>query len=94
MKTKLTCLLATSGLLFLASCAAPMADSGHAARNRERIAAKAYPLKTCLVSGDKLGEDGEKPVVFDYQGQEIKLCCESCKPKFDKNPAKYLAKLH
>jgi YHS domain-containing protein len=46
-------------------------------------------LATCPVSGDKLGEMG-KPYVFVYQGQEVKLCCPSCKEDFDKDPAKYL----
>ena len=34
-----------------------------------------------------------KPVVFTYEGQEIKLCCKSCRPKFKKDPATYLKKL-
>lgn len=51
-----------------------------------------YPLETCIVSGEKLGEMG-KPYVFVHKGTEVKLCCETCRPKFDKNPAKYLAKL-
>jgi YHS domain-containing protein len=54
--------------------------------------AKAYPLDTCLVSGEKLGEMG-KPFVFVHEGQEIKLCCKSCKKDFDKDPAKYLKKI-
>ena len=53
--------------------------------------AKAKPdlLKTCPVSGEKLGEMSD-PYVFTYQGQEVKLCCKSCQKKFDKDPAKYL----
>lgn len=54
--------------------------------------AKPYKLDTCIVSGDKLGEMG-KPVVFQYKGQEIKLCCKDCRKDFDKDPAKYLKKL-
>lgn len=46
-------------------------------------------LKTCPVSGDKLGEMG-KPFVFVYKGQQVKLCCPDCKADFDKNPAKYM----
>jgi YHS domain-containing protein len=49
-------------------------------------------LKTCPVSGDKLGEMG-KPHVFVYQGQEVKLCCPMCKADFDKDPAKYIKKI-
>jgi YHS domain-containing protein len=54
--------------------------------------AKPYPLTTCIVSGEKLGEMGD-PFVFTYEGQEIKLCCKDCKAKFDKEPAKYVKKL-
>jgi len=46
-------------------------------------------LKTCPVSGEKLGEMG-KPLTFGYKGQEVKLCCKSCKKDFDKDPAKYI----
>lgn len=53
---------------------------------------KPYPLTTCPVSGEKLGEMGE-PVSFVYQGQEIKLCCKNCRKDFDKDPAKFLSKL-
>ena len=38
---------------------------------------------------DKLGEMG-RPMVFVYQGQEVKLCCGGCKSAFDKDPAKYM----
>ena len=31
-------------------------------------------LKTCPVSGEKLGEMG-KPYVLTYKDQEVKLCC-------------------
>lgn len=55
-------------------------------------AAKAYPLKTCIVSAEELGDMGE-PIVKTYNGQEVKFCCSSCVKKFEKNPDKYLAKL-
>ena len=54
--------------------------------------AKPYPLATCIVSDEKLGEMG-KPFVFTYEGQEIKLCCKSCQKDFKKDPAKYLKKI-
>jgi YHS domain-containing protein len=34
-----------------------------------------------------------KPVAHVHEGQEVQFCCKSCKPKFDKDPAKYLSKL-
>lgn len=54
--------------------------------------AKPYPLSTCIVSDEKLGEMG-KPVMVDYKGQQVAFCCKSCLGDFDKEPAKYLAKL-
>jgi len=52
----------------------------------------AYPLKTCLVSGNELGSMG-KPINKVYNGKEVKLCCKPCIKKFEANPSKYLAKL-
>jgi hypothetical protein len=53
-----------------------------------------YPLDTCIVSGEKFGGDMGDPVVFIYQtngiNQEIKFCCSMCKPKFLKDPDKYM----
>jgi len=69
--------------------AAPL--SGVAAEKKAEKA-KPYPLDTCVVSGEKLGEMG-KPYEFTYEGQEIKMCCKHCRKKFDKDPAKYLKKL-
>jgi YHS domain-containing protein len=48
-------------------------------------------VATCPVSGEKLGEMGS-PVSIDYQGKKVSFCCESCIAKFQKDPAKYLAK--
>jgi YHS domain-containing protein len=44
----------------------------------------------CPVSGDKVGSIG-KPVIVDYQGKKIALCCRNCVKDFKKNPAKYSA---
>ena len=52
-----------------------------------------YPLKTCVVSGEKLGGDMGGPVLYSYQGREIKFCCKDCRKDFDKDPAKYVKKL-
>jgi hypothetical protein len=53
---------------------------------------KPYPLKTCVVTGEKLGGMGDS-YTFVYEGREIKLCCKSCVKDFKKNPAKYIKKL-
>ena len=60
----------------------------------QKETAKPYPLDTCIVSDEKLGADPNmKPFAFTHEGQEIKLCCKSCKKDFTKDPAKYLKKL-
>jgi hypothetical protein len=53
---------------------------------------KPYPLKTCLVTDEKLGEMGD-PFVHKYQDREIKFCCKGCLKDFNKAPAKYIKKL-
>ena len=79
--------------LTAADCALP-ACCGGAANTTAAVAAQAkpYPLETCIVSGEKLGEMG-KPFTFVYKDQEIKLCCKGCKKDFDKDPEKFLKKL-
>ena len=47
-----------------------------------------YPLSTCLVSGEKLGADGD-PVSLVHDGQEFKFCCKKCTTTFNKDPQKY-----
>lgn len=56
-----------------------------------------HPPKTCVVSGGKLGGMG-KPVAYVHKqdGQPdrtVMFCCKACIRKFQKDPAKYLAKL-
>jgi len=55
--------------------------------------AKPYPLKTCVVSGEKFGGDMGEPYVFTHEGREIKLCCKSCLKDFKKDTAKYIKKI-
>jgi len=84
MKIKLT--IAALAAIALISCKTAKEDLN------PNGSVKPYNLSTCIVSGEKLGEMGD-PVVTVYQGQEIKFCCKSCVPKFEKNPEKYLEKL-
>lgn len=81
-----TCILA---LALLASPMTGIADGSATAKP----APKSYPLTTCLVSGEKLGEMGE-PYVINHKGQEIKFCCKGCVKDFNKDPGTYLKKLH
>jgi hypothetical protein len=52
----------------------------------------AYPLKTCIVSGEDLagmGETGDKL----YGTRLVRFCCSSCTESFEKDPTPYLKKL-
>jgi len=50
---------------------------------------KTYPLKTCPVSGDKLGEHGKSVKVTAPDGTDVYLCCKDCVKDFKKDPTKY-----
>lgn len=84
MKTKLTRLLTPALLGFILASALSV----------PALAAdvKPYPLKVCVVSGNKLGSMG-KVVTKVYGDQEMKFCCKPCIKKFDANPSRYLDKL-
>jgi hypothetical protein len=71
--------------------------SAFAAETAKSAATETYPLTTCVVSGDKLGEMGA-PVQYTYKqaghpDRVIQFCCKDCIKDFEKEPAKYLAKL-
>lgn len=74
----------------LAGFAEDSKDSKEAKSDKKLIPDK---LATCPVSGDKLGGDMGKPFAMEYKGQEVLLCCKSCKKDFDKEPAKYIKKI-
>ncbi|HEX3856363.1 MAG TPA: hypothetical protein VHY30_03580 [Verrucomicrobiae bacterium] len=79
--------------MILAAMLVALAPSSRADGTNTVAAVKPDLLTTCPVSGDKLGADMGKPYVFEYKGQEVKLCCPMCKAEFDKNPAKFLKKI-
>lgn len=54
---------------------------------------KPYPLKYCIVSGDKFEGDMDQPVTNNYHGQQIIFCCKDCVKDFKKDPDKYLKKI-
>jgi Cu(I)/Ag(I) efflux system membrane fusion protein len=45
--------------------------------------------KLCPVMGLAINKD----LFTVYQGKKVYFCCPGCKPEFEKNPEKYLAKL-
>ena len=68
-----------------------LAGAIHATENTPST--PAYPLSICVVSGDKLGQMGP-PTVVNYQGTEVRFCCKDCVKDFNKDPDKYLKRLH
>lgn len=54
--------------------------------------APAYPLQTCVVSGEKLGAMGD-PVDYMHEGRLVRFCCKGCIGKFKADPQTYLKKL-
>ncbi len=88
--------LAAAGLVALTAGAAFAGSGacGHAAAQEraKQTVEDDYPLGTCIVSGAKLGSMGE-PVVYDYEGREIRFCCAGCVKPFEADPEAYLAKM-
>jgi hypothetical protein len=56
----------------------------------------AYPMDTCVVSGDSLGEHSpskRQDVVYREPGKPdrlVRFCCKGCVPDFVKDPQRYL----
>src|ERR1051326_6275458 len=84
-----------SATILLASFfAAPLAGvAADSKSDKKAEKAKPYPLKTCVVSDEKLGGDMGEPYVFTHEGRQIKLCCKSCLKDFKKDTAKYMKKI-
>ena len=81
-------MIAVTGALILTGCGG---EDGHGDHDHDKgdSHSKAYPFKTCLVSGEEIGSMGE-PKVFIHEGQEIKLCCPACEKEFKAHTAKYM----
>jgi len=58
--------------------------------------AKKHPAKAskvvlvCPVTGEKIASIKDAAGHSTYKGKTYYFCCESCKPMFDKDPAKYI----
>jgi hypothetical protein len=62
-------------------------DAAYSKHQREQ-----YPMDSYVVTGAKLGSMGE-PVEVVAGTTLVRLCCESCLPKFKANPVEFLANL-
>lgn len=86
-------LVATFGVftLLLSACNQAKTESADTGAKPSETAGE-YPLDVCVVSGKKLGSMGD-PYVITHEGQEVRFCCSHCEPKFEKDPASYIAKI-
>lgn len=73
----------------VAALAAAFITTTAFAKDRPSAVPKDYPLKTCVVSDEKLGEHG-KPVKVTYEGTDVWLCCKDCVKDFKKESGKYV----
>lgn len=70
----------------------PPSKAPDAAKAKAKTPGDPYALDTCPISGGKLGSMGDA-VVKTYDGREVRFCCASCPPKFEKDQAKSMGKL-
>ena len=92
MKTSFLPLTVVLAAILYATSLAASAAEAKPGKAEKKAPADNYPLKTCVVSDEKLGDMGD-PFVFKYEGKDVKLCCKSCKKDFDKDPKKFVKKL-
>jgi len=78
--------------LSIAIAAVSLAGSAYAAPTAHKVAhkatAKAVKLM-CPITGEKIASIAASAGHSTYKGKTYYSCCASCKPMFDKNPAKY-----
>lgn len=79
----------------LAGCGPPdidhpsMVAAPKIAREVLHAPAGGYPLETCVVCGEKLGDRGN-PYIFLEGEVEVRLCSVDCKKGFEADAEKYL----
>lgn len=86
-------------LLAVAASFTPALRAADAPAVDSPAAVAAYPLTTCIISGDKL-EDGDMGPPINYVYKEegkpdrlVRFCCKGCIKTFKKDPAKYLKQI-
>ncbi len=105
MKTRFSLRTGLAGLALMLATSFATGSSAFAAETPAAVAADsaaavaAYPLTTCVVSGDKL-EAGDMGPIIEYVHKEegkpdrlVRLCCKGCVKDFKKDSAKFLKKI-
>lgn len=89
--------LAMIAFALAATAATAQMDCGKMGKSGCAMGAKAKPTakKTvaglkCAVTGEKIASAAKAGGKSVYKGKTYYFCCPMCKPKFDKDPAKYI----
>lgn len=90
LKTLIAAALLSALSLTVGAWAAEPQHGDHQGHTDAKL--KPYTLKTCAVSGEKLGGMGD-PYVYKYKDREIKFCCKGCLKDFNKDPEKFIKKI-
>jgi YHS domain-containing protein len=86
-----THVLALAAAALLGGLTLAASHSAIAAPSTQPTTAPSKPINThCPINRD---EEVDPKVTYVYNGKTIAFCCESCIPKFKKDPEKYLAGL-
>jgi YHS domain-containing protein len=96
--------LLTVGLAVLNGCkkSEPQTTTGHEGHDHAAMTAEpAAPAETKEVASAAIEQTVcpvmvkaiNKDIFTEYKGKKVYFCCAGCKEKFEKEPAKYLAKL-
>lgn len=80
--TKTLVILGMTASLAVAGFATPTAQ-------KAKLAKKTVAL-VCPVTGEKIASIKDAVGHSTYKGKTYYFCCPSCKPMFDKDPAKYV----
>jgi YHS domain-containing protein len=95
MKNKALALLVAITLGFAFTSSSLTAQDKPAEKKETACAMKAdqaccKEAMVCPVSG----KPANKEIFTEYKGQKVYFCCNDCKAAFEKDPAKYEAKIH
>lgn len=72
----------------------PGSREDHCGNMEASAAPAASPsLISCPVKGDTIASQEKAAGKSVYKGKTYYFCCPSCKPKFDKDPDRYIPKL-
>ena len=83
----LAALFLLAGMFVLQGCKKKSEPA--APEQAQAVVAAAIEQTACPVMGGAVN----KAQFTEYKGQKVYFCCPGCKPEFEKNPEKYVAKL-